>query len=101
MYIPVSARYPNPESGATDITEMPILNWQSGREAAMHEFYFSTDRQAVLDGTALVDTVTYSFWPCDPLDPGQTYYWKVNEANEVGDNIVWEGDVWEFTTAQK
>ena len=100
MYIPVSARNPNPESGATDITIEPILSWRPGRGAAEHEFYFSTDRQAVVDGTALVDTVPYNMWICSPLDRGQTYYWKVNEIEETEDNIVWEGDVWEFTTAK-
>jgi hypothetical protein len=100
MYIPIRARNPSPESGATDIAIETFLGWESGREATEHEFYLSTDRQAVVDGTALIDTGKNNMYPYRLLDPGQTYYWKVNEVNEVEANIVWEGDIWEFTTAE-
>jgi hypothetical protein len=113
MYIPVRARNPSPESGATDVSIEPILSWKSGREATEHEFYFSTDRQAVVDGTArqtavamindgtaLVVTETLNIYPCCFLEPGRTYYWKVNEVNEAEAISIWEGDVWEFTTAE-
>ena len=100
MYIPVRARNPSPESGVTDIAIETILSWQSGREATEHEFYLSTDRQAVVDGTALIDTWKNNMYPCRLLDPGQTYYWKVNEVNEAETISIWEGDVWEFTTAE-
>ncbi|MHC4546533.1 MAG: LamG domain-containing protein, partial [Planctomycetota bacterium] len=33
------------------------------------------------------------------LDPGQTYYWKINEVNMAEVPSTWEGAVWSFTTA--
>ena len=50
--------------------------------------------------TAQVDTVTENSYLPGPLDPGQTYYWRINEINEAETVSVWEGDVWEFTTAE-
>jgi hypothetical protein len=110
MYIPVRARNPSPESGATDITIQPIFSWKSGREATEHELYFSTDRQAVVDGTAwqteadaMINDGTAqvaSEFKNIYLEPGRTYYWKVNEVNEAEAISIWEGDVWEFTTAE-
>jgi hypothetical protein len=34
----------------------------------------------------------------DPLEYGQTYYWRVDEANGAPDNTIHKGDVWSFTT---
>jgi len=101
LYIPARAREPQPVNGAVDVSPDALLQWRPGREAVAHEIYLSPDRQAVIDGTALVDTVTESGYLSGPLDPGQTYYWKVNEVNDAAEaTSVWEGDVWEFTTAE-
>ncbi|HEC02885.1 MAG TPA: discoidin domain-containing protein, partial [Phycisphaerales bacterium] len=51
LYIPVWAREPNPDSGATDTNVDTILSFRAGREAARHDVYLSTDEQAVIDGT--------------------------------------------------
>ncbi len=53
-----------------------------------------------VDDAALVDTVTESSYQPDSLDPGQTYYWKINEINEAENISVWEGSVWEFSTVE-
>jgi hypothetical protein len=66
----------------------------------LHEVYLSTDRQAVVDGTALVGIVTESSYQPGSLDRGQTYYWKINEINEAEDISIWEGNVWEFRTVE-
>ena len=57
----------------------------------------STDADAVLDGTALIASITES--QCDPggLDLNSVYYWKVDEVNEAESLSRWEGDVWSFT----
>jgi len=99
-YIPTRARAPQPADGETGVHIETTLNWHAGREAASHEVYLSTDRQAVVDGTALVDTVTESSYQPSALDPGQTYYWKVNEINETEAITSWQGNVWEFSTAE-
>ncbi|MFQ6034677.1 MAG: carbohydrate binding domain-containing protein [Sedimentisphaerales bacterium] len=99
FYVPVQAREPQPAVGQTDVALDAVLDWRAGREAASHEVYFSTDRQAVIDGTALVATVSESSYQ-PPLEYGQIYYWKVNEVNEAASPSSWEGEVWNFSTVE-
>ncbi len=55
FYIPVNAREPSPDSGATDVyigtIDKPTdvtLGFRAGREAAAHDVYFSDSWQAVI-----------------------------------------------------
>ena len=98
--IPLSARVPNPASGITGLDTYVTLNWRKGRQAAVHNVYLSPDEQAVIDGTAPVATVSETSYDTGELDLGVTYYWKVNEANEVEDPALWAGDVWSFTVVE-
>jgi len=98
FYIPIHAREPSPASGATDVDLDLALGWIAGREAAKHSVYFSSDEQAVIDGTALVDTVTETSYGPLALDLGTTYYWRVDEVNDSETPTTWQGDVWNFTT---
>jgi regulation of enolase protein 1 (concanavalin A-like superfamily) len=100
LYIPVCAREPKPASGATGVAINAALDWRAGREAALHEVYFGTDEQAVVNGTAVVDAVAESTYSPGPLRLGTTYYWKINEVNEVLTPSVWESDVWSFSTKE-
>ncbi len=95
--IPVSARNPYPDSGATGVDLDAVLGWTAGREAAKHDVYFSTDEQAVIDGTAPVATVTETSHRPLALDLDTTYYWKVNEVNEAETPSTWESSIWSFT----
>ena len=99
-YKPVLAREPLPPSGQEGVALDTALSWRSGREAAAHELYFSPDRAAVADGTALIDTLDASRYQLDALDYGATYYWKVNEVNEAADPTSWEGQIWSFSTLE-
>ncbi|MHC4508892.1 MAG: LamG-like jellyroll fold domain-containing protein [Planctomycetota bacterium] len=100
LYVPMTAREPNPASGATDVSAQTLLSWRVGRQAGSHEVYLSTDEQAVTAGTALVGTVSEpSFDATSSTELGQTHYWKVNEVNETEDPAIWEGDVWSFTVS--
>ncbi|MFH1882713.1 MAG: discoidin domain-containing protein [Planctomycetota bacterium] len=98
FYIPISARDPNPASGATDVGLDVTLSWNAGREAAKHDVYFSDDWQAVVDGTALLTTVTKTSYGPLALDLGTTYFWRVDEVNDAETPTTWQGDVWNFTT---
>ncbi|MHC4594199.1 MAG: LamG-like jellyroll fold domain-containing protein [Planctomycetota bacterium] len=97
--IPLSARNPYPDSGATGVDVDVVLGWTAGREAAKHDVYFSSDEQAVIDGTAPVTTVTEASYGPLSLDLTQTYYWKVNEVNEAETPSIWEGNIWSLTTS--
>ena len=111
FYIPIHAREPNPDSGATDVELDLTLSWIAGRQAAPaalgsdqnpplagHDVYFSSDEQAVIDGTALVTTVTETSHGPLALDLGTTYYWRIDEVNDAETPATWLGDIWDFTT---
>jgi len=102
MYIPVTAREPQPSDGQTGVSPTGVLGWRPGREAASHEVYLSGDEAAVADGTALAGTVADASYPLSGLglDLDSTYYWKVNEVNDVEAVSSWEGKVWSFTTQE-
>jgi hypothetical protein len=98
FYIPISARGPEPALGAEDVGLSVTLSWVPGREAAMHDVYFSDDYEAVVDGTALIGNVAgTSYGPLD-LELGTTYYWRVDEVNDAETPSTWQGDFWYFTT---
>ena len=100
LYVPVWAREPGIANSQTDVAPEAVLSWRSGREAASHEVYLSSDESAVVDGSALVGTVTEAEYTPDALELDTTYYWKVNEVNEAISPSVWEGSVWSFVTQE-
>ena len=100
LQIPVAAREPQPDDGAVDVDPETSLSWRIGREAAVHEVHFGTDEAAVVDGTALLDTVVETTVSAGSLDLGTRYYWKVNEVNEAEAVSVWPGPVWTFATQE-
>jgi hypothetical protein len=105
FYIPVWAREPNPDSGATGVSVDNVsVSWRAGREAASHKVYFSTSRKAVIDETISPVSIpangSYGSHNVGALDLGRTYYWKVNEVNEAEIPTTWKGDIWNFKTAE-
>jgi len=101
FYIPVWAREPNPDSGATGVSVDNVsVSWRAGREAASHKVYFSTSRKAVIDETISPVSIpangSYGSHNVGALDLGRTYYWKVNEVNEAEIPTTWKGDIWNF-----
>jgi len=100
LHIPVSARKPIPEDGATDVAIDTNLSWRPGREAAQHIVYLSTDQQSVIDGTAPATTVNQPVDGPLSLDLGSIYYWRVDEVNNLEAIQTWPGDVWSFMTQE-
>ena len=96
---------PNPSNGAVDVTQSPILTWSHGVYAASHQIYFGTDKEAVKNA----DTGSPEYKGSGNLgsqsyDPGKlswytTYYWRIDEANNVNPDSPWTGSLWSFTTA--
>jgi len=100
LYIPLSARIPVPDDGATEVAIDVSLNWKAGREAAEHKVYLSADSQSVENSTAPAETVLETSYGPLSLDLGQTYYWRVDEVNNANAVPVWEGSTWSFTTKE-
>ncbi len=102
---PLRASSPNPRNGAVDVKQTPILKWSAGEAAASHQVYFGADEEAVKNadtgspeykGTRALGSESY--------DPGKllwdtTYYWRVDEVNNVNPDSPWVGGLCSFTTA--
>ncbi len=96
---------PNPSNGAVDVERTPVLTWSPGVFAASHQVYFGTDKEAVKNadvgspeykGSGNLGSQSY--------DPGKlqwdtSYYWRIDEANNVNPDSPWTGSLWSFTTA--
>ena len=100
FYIPIRAREPYPDSGATDVDVDVTISFRAGREAAQHDMYLSTDEQAVIDSNVPLITLPETSYGPLSLDLAQTYYWKVNEVNIAETPTTLEGDVWNFATRE-
>jgi hypothetical protein len=99
----VEAYGPNPCNRATDVYKEPTLSWKAGEYAARHDVYFGTDEEAVKNATTASpeykvtnDIGSESFNP-GPLEFNTTYYWRIDEVNEVNPDGPWLGEVWSFT----
>ncbi|MEJ2704505.1 MAG: PA14 domain-containing protein [Sedimentisphaerales bacterium] len=101
---PVKASGPIPANGSTGASLSPILTWNPGDYAASHEVYFGTDRDAVANATkASPEFKATKALGDESYDPGQlawytTYYWRVDEVNNVNPDSPWVGNLWSFTT---
>ncbi len=97
-YIPVLAREPYPATGASDVSVDVTLGWRPGREAEQHQVYLSTDELAVMEGTVALSTVNQSQYT--PMSPNlnTTYFWRIDEVNSTETPIIWQGDIWNFST---
>jgi hypothetical protein len=62
--------------------------------------YFSDDLQAVSDGTAPITSVTETSYGPLALDLGKTYFWRIDEVNDVETPGIWQGNIWHFTTQE-
>jgi hypothetical protein len=95
---------PNPADGEVDIKPTIILRWNAGAVAASHEVYFGTEAGTVRNA----DKTSFEYKGPKALgeesySPGQlmlntTYYWRIDEVNDVNPESPWAGKVWSFTT---
>jgi hypothetical protein len=102
---PVQAFGPNPKDGGTGVNQILTLSWKPGKYAASHQVYFGTDEEAVKNAaTASPEYKGSRDLGSESYDPGKlpwltTYYWRVDEVNNVHPDSPWIGKVWSFTTA--
>ena len=89
-FSPGPANTPDPYNGATGISRNPVLKWQAGAGATSHDVYFGTSSPGIFQRNQTENT----FNP-DTLSDLTTYYWRIDEVNDVGTTT---GSVWSFTT---
>lgn len=98
------ASHPYPEADAVDVERGVTLSWTPGEFAVKHRVYIGQDEDAVTQASpsdpqgVLVDENYdpnyYVF--TEPLDYGATYYWRIDEVNDLEPNSPWHGEVWSF-----
>lgn len=106
---PELAFSPNPKNNTAEVTRDMILQWKPGLYAATHDVYFGTDyndvNEAIISDPRGVlvsqsqDTTAFDPLGTNLLEFGKTYYWRIDEINDLDPNSPWKGNVWSFTTA--
>ena len=105
------ATKPSPADGAIHLETWASLSWTPGGHAVSHDVYFGENfidvngsTGGTFQGNQDLDylIVGFSGYPYpDGLVPGTTYYWRIDEINDLDPNSPWKGDVWSFTVPSK
>ena len=96
---------PKPANGKSEVPREVVLSWKAGIYADKHDVYFGTvfedvnqaSRTNWQDALIRQDYDDNSLILPEPLEFGQTYYWRVDEVNAPPDSTIYKGDVWSFT----
>ena len=102
---------PYPADGVLYADTWVSLGWMPGSFAVSHDVYLGDNFDDVNEGTG--DTFRgnqadvyfvagfsgYAF--PDGFIPGTTYYWRIDEVNDLNPDSPWKGDVWSFTVPSK
>jgi hypothetical protein len=98
---------PKPGNNKDELVRDATLSWNAGEFSDKHNVYLGTDfndvNEASIDNPLDVlvsqnqDGTTYRH--PDYLEFEQTYYWRIDEVNDLEPNSPWKGNVWSFTTA--
>jgi len=99
------ARLPSPHDNAIDVPQEAILSWKAGSYAVTHNVYFgkvaedvnTADPANPLDVMVGENQTINAYDPPGLLDFGETYYWRVDEINDLEPNSPWIGNLWSFT----
>jgi len=92
LYIPTSARAPEPLDSSTTASTTVELAWRAGREAASHQVLLGTSANDL----ALLETSTEASVKLTALNYDTTYFWQVLEVNDTEDPAACAGPVWSF-----
>ncbi len=94
------ARSESPADGDMLETTGATLSWRPGDFAASHNVYFGDNfddvNQATPEDDAFQGSQSEVEFSVQDLAPGATYYWRVDEVNDLDPNSPWKGNVWSF-----
>ncbi|MBN1506275.1 MAG: hypothetical protein JW955_05490 [Sedimentisphaerales bacterium] len=105
LFVGYWAQFPKPASGATNVAQSLTLSWAPGVAAEAQDIYFGDSAAAVAaadtasplyQGRVGADVKTLEL---TDLGLNKTYYWRVDEVNDVEAGSPWKGGVWSFKTA--
>ncbi len=97
---------PQPGNGQKEVPLDVSLSWRAGTYADKHDVYFGTVFEDVnqasitnwQDALARQGHEDTTYILPEPLEFGQTYYWRVDEVNAPPDSTIYKGNIWSFTT---
>ncbi len=111
IFLPGIANNPNPADEALHEDTWVSLNWSPAKTAVSHDVYFGENFDDVNDGVGEIFrgnqgeafyVVGFPGFPYpDGLAPGTTYYWRIDEVNDLDPNSPWKGPVWSFSILSK
>ena len=107
-YTGMKASSPSPPDRAIHSDMRVNLSWSAGAFAESHDVYFGENFDDVDAGTGgtFYGNQTDTFFTVgsvgfpypDGLVPDTTYYWRIDEINDLDPNSPWRGPVWSFWT---
>ncbi len=92
----VQARKPEPANGTIGVVT-PLFRWTAGETAVLHNVYVGKTPDLGPADLAGNRQPLAMFWYIPGLEPGVTYYWRVDEI-EANGTTIHTGNVWTFTT---
>ena len=105
------AYLPSPANGAIHEDTWVTLSWEPGDFAVSHDVYLGDNFDDVDNGTADTfrgnQSATFyvagfpGFAYPDGLVAGMTYYWRIDEVNDLHPDSPWKGEVWSFLIPPK
>ena len=105
------ASKPVPADGTVLKDTWLSMEWTKGPAAVSHDVYFGDNYDDVAAGSpdVFMDNqvkadflVGFPGFPYpDGLIQGTTYYWRIDEVNDLHPDSPWKGPVWSFTIAPK
>jgi hypothetical protein len=95
----LKATNPSPANRAAGVST-PMLQWTPGDTAVFVDIYVGTTPELTAANRVKQLTATGKSWyqSAPPLEPGVTYYWRV-DALDAKKKLIAAGDVWSFTMA--
>jgi regulation of enolase protein 1 (concanavalin A-like superfamily) len=87
----------------SDIEQAMPLSWSPGDGAVQHDVYFGIDSLTVENANTTTTGIyrgrqdANGFSPPEGVEPGQTYYWRIDEINT--DGTITAGKIWSFMVA--
>jgi hypothetical protein len=108
---PAGAYNPDPTDGAVLRQTWASMSWSAGTFAGTHDVYLGENYDDVFAGTG--DTFIgnqpdpylilgiFGFAYPDGLVPGTTYYWRIDQVNDLSPDSPLKGDVWSFMIAPR
>lgn len=87
---------PDPATGAEGVLQ-PLLQWSASDSAVAHDVYLGPSPELGPEQRVASQQTVAAYWHLPGLEPGATYYWRVDEIDAAGN--VATGKVWTFVVA--